>query len=83
MPMPKFPPTVDMPGALAIGEPFTIENFYPTVVIQCQCEAKRVLVLIGTSNVVTCPACQGRYLIADEMAVNVGALSPEHAGIVQ
>jgi hypothetical protein len=76
-------PAVDLRGALPVGEPFKILNFWPTVVIQCQCDKKSVLVLIGTDNVVTCPACQGRYVIADQMAVSVGALAKEGAEVLQ
>lgn len=75
--MPKFPPTVDLRGAIDVGDPFKIVNFYPTVVIQCQCEQKTVLVLIGTDNIVSCPACKDRFVIADQMAVSVGALAKE------
>lgn len=81
--MPKFPPSVPIAGALTIGDPFTIVNFYPTVIIQCQCEKHPVLVLIGTNNVVSCPACQHRYLITDEMQVGVGAMRPEASQVIQ
>lgn len=78
MTMPAFPPSVPI-----LGKPFEIVAHYPTVVIQCQCEKKATLVLIGTQNVVTCPACQHRYLIVDEMQVKVGAMRPAMAELVQ
>lgn len=74
MPMPPFPPTLDVP---LVGAPFTIVNFYPTVIVQCQCESKPILVLIGTANVVTCPACKYRFVIADRMKVQIGAMLPD------
>lgn len=76
--MPKFPPTAPaLAGALSIGEPMQIVNHWPTVVVQCQCESKAILVLIGSQNVVTCPSCRNRYLITDQMEVGVGAMRPE------
>lgn len=76
--MPKFPPTAPaLAGALSIGEPFQIVNHWPTVIVQCQCDKKPVLVLIGPHNIVTCPACRNRYVITDDMQVGVGAMRPE------
>lgn len=79
MPIP-FPPP--LAGALDVGAPFTIVNYWPTVVIQCHCEKHTVLVLIGTNNVVTCPACAHRYVITDDMQVGVGAMLPEATPLV-
>jgi hypothetical protein len=81
--MPKFPPTIQIGSALSIGEPFKIMTHYPTVVIQCQCEAKTVLSLVFAQTVQTCPACRMRYLITDQMEVGVGAMRPEGSEVVQ
>jgi len=69
-------------GLPIVGQAFAIKAHWPTVVIQCSCEAETILVLMGTGNVVPCPACHRAFAIVDEMKVGVGqaiqrgALSP-------
>lgn len=82
--MPKFPPTVpSLAGALAIGDPFKIMTHYPTVVIQCQCDAKTIISLVFAQVAHACPACKMRYVITDEIQVGVGAIRPEGSEVVQ
>ncbi len=80
MGMPKFPPTVPIGQALPVGDPFKLVNHYPTVVVQCQCEKKAILILIGSHNIVTCPACRNQYVLGD-MVVDVSAMRPKSRDI--
>jgi hypothetical protein len=66
-----------------LGEPFKIMAHFPTVVVQCQCEAKTIICLVHAQVVHTCPACKHRYMIVDEMKVAVGAMRPEVAELGQ
>lgn len=59
-----------------LGEPFKIMTHWPTVVVQCQCDAKTILPLIGVQHIATCPACQHRFVIMTDMKVQIGAMRP-------
>lgn len=59
-------------GVPILGQTFKILVNYPTVIIQCQCDAKTVLPLIGVQNVSRCPACQNAYMIAGDKGQEVG-----------
>lgn len=60
-----------------LGQPFKIMSHFPTVVVQCQCEAKTILCLFGVQVPQVCAACRNSYMIMDQMAVKVGAMRPE------
>lgn len=60
-----------------VGQPLKIAAHYPTVVVECQCEAKCIVVLIGTNTPNACPACRQTFVILDEMQVRVGVMRTE------
>ncbi len=79
---PHLPP--ELARAHVLGKPFEIlGHVRPTVIVQCQCDAKTVLVLNGVQSIGTCPACLVRFLITKDAAIEVGAMRPELSGIVQ
>lgn len=55
-----------------VGDSFTIVTGYSTVVIQCQCEAKTVLVLQGKHEITQCPNCRKGFAIASAGKLEVG-----------
>lgn len=57
---------------MLVGQSFTIVTAYSTAIIQCQCEAKTVLVLQGKDEVFTCARCQRGYAIAKAGTLEVG-----------
>lgn len=57
-----------------VGQPFTIVTAYSTAVIQCQCEAKAVLVLAGLNRPAVCPACRKVFAIASSGTVEIGQI---------
>lgn len=48
---------LEFPPVPTIGERVKLLQHYHTFVVQCQCEAKTVLVIIGNGQGVACPAC--------------------------
>lgn len=64
------------PNVPIIGEPFKILAHYPTVVVQCSCEAKSVLVIVAAGNAVQCSACQQCVGIGHVGSVQVGVVTP-------
>lgn len=51
-------PIVQFPKHLPIiGQLFTLKNFFVTVQIQCNCEAKEPVLLVG-NGLSQCPACK-------------------------
>ncbi len=83
MPMPPFPPTIPIAGALKIGEAFKIKTHYPTVILECQCPAKTVLAIVYANVPQACPACRNRYMITDQIAVGVVAMRPDGSELIQ
>lgn len=59
-------------GLPILGQTFKIMVNYPTVVIQCQCDAKAILVLIGVQHASPCPACGNAYMIGEDKGQQVG-----------
>jgi hypothetical protein len=57
---------------MLIGQPFKILVAFSTAIVQCQCEAKTVLVLPGKNRVTTCHACGKAFAIADSGVINIG-----------
>lgn len=49
-------------GVPIVGQPCTLKSWVPTVMVQCNCDEKAPILLIGQS-IVACPACQRRYQI--------------------
>lgn len=75
-----FKPPANIP---IIGQPFTVKNGFATVVIQCGCEAKEPVLLIG-GNPGTCKACRRSFVCtgatfnaqSGQMQVQVGLIQP-------
>lgn len=61
----------DRPEML-VGDSFKVVTGYSTAVIQCQCEAKTILVLHGKDKVSTCPNCKKGFAIAAAGKLEVG-----------
>ncbi len=59
-----------------IGESFKVVTGFATAVIQCQCEAKTVLVLHGTAQMEICPRCHRAFAIAKSGTLVVGEVVP-------
>jgi uncharacterized ParB-like nuclease family protein len=58
-----------------IGEkPFRILKSYATVVIECQCEGKNIMVLVGKRQAATCGLCGQTYAIGEVGPVEIGIL---------
>lgn len=57
-----------------LGQPFTIVTAYSMAVIQCQCEAKPVLVLAGLNKPTICPACRKVFAIAMSGQIQIGEI---------
>lgn len=68
--MPLQFPTSDVP---IVGTPFKVLQHYHTFVVQCQCDAKTVSVIIGDGAGVACPGCGGvPHAKLEGMRVGVG-----------
>lgn len=57
---------------MLVGDSFRVVTGFSTVVIQCQCEAKTVLVLQGKDNPCVCPNCRKAFAIAQAGKLEVG-----------
>jgi hypothetical protein len=75
MAMPPFPPTVPL-----VGQPLKILVAYSTAIIECQCEAKTVLLLPGKHRVAACPACGKMFAISASGLITVGEVLGEPEG---
>lgn len=60
-------------SAPILGQSFTIVGHYATVLIQCACEAKSPLIIVGNSRA-TCAACGERFAIGDQGSATVGVV---------
>lgn len=67
-----FPP----PSVPIIGERFKVLAHYPTVVIQCGCEAKTVMVIVEQGSAVQCKACSQCVGIMEAGKTKVGLVVP-------
>ena len=72
------------PNIPIVGEPFTFQSWFPTVLVRCNCEAQSALLIIGGA-IVVCPACRrqvavGRILfdvVAGSLEVSLRHAAPE------
>jgi hypothetical protein len=72
---PKFPQAVPI-----VGQPLKVLVAYASAVIECQCDAKTVMVLACTGRVSTCPGCGKMYAIAQAGDMQIGEVrSQTHA----
>ncbi len=62
---------------MLVGQPFKILVAYSTAIIQCQCEAKAVLVLPGKMRVTSCPSCGKQFAIAETGAIQIGQVTSD------
>lgn len=60
---------------MLVGQPMKILVAYSTAVIECQCEAKSVLVLQGMGRPTPCPACKKLFVIAESGLVKIGQMT--------
>lgn len=67
MAMPPFPPTVPI-----LGQPLRVIIAFSTAIIECQCEAKSVIMLSGKGRISQCQACGKQFAIADSGALQIG-----------
>lgn len=81
----KHPPIMMAGSPIPIvGQAATLKEFCPTVLIQCNCEAKAPVLIVGAKAVKACQACKRRYTItaihwdarAGTLALEIG-LVPE------
>lgn len=81
-------PPIPFPSNVPIvGQAAVVKAGYPTALIQCQCEAREPLVLIGNAPN-TCPACQRSFIIAGfafsaapaQSEIRIGLLPPPALG---
>lgn len=63
-----------------LGQPFTIVSAYSTAVIQCQCEAKPILILTGLNKPTLCPGCRKVFAIAMSGQIQIGEIVMPTAG---
>jgi hypothetical protein len=65
-----------------VGQSFHIVTAYTTAILQCQCEAKSILLLQGKDRVSTCPGCGKSFAIAKASAMEIGqVLVPAEEGV--
>ena len=65
---------MDLNSLPIVGQPFAILRGYTTAIIQCQCERKGLVVLIGLNNAAACPDCGNVYAIASTGTMTIGHL---------
>lgn len=61
-------PPIQFPGGSAIpivGQPVTVKGFVPTVMLQCNCDAKEPMLAVGVGGLCRCPACQRTFRLQD------------------
>lgn len=67
-----------------LGQSFKVLAAYSTAVIECQCEAKTVIVLHGAGRVQRCKACNTPFGIAKSGTLSIGeAVSADASALVQ
>lgn len=66
-----------------VGQSFQIVTAFSTAIIQCQCEAKSVLVLQGRNRVSACPVCGKQFAIAKSSDLQIGEVVPDLSQAVQ
>ena len=67
-------PAIPFPaGVPIIGQPFTLKNFFVTVQIVCNCEAKEPVLLVGNS-ISQCPGCRRAFQMQEIQANPGGGL---------
>ena len=54
----KLPPASDIP---IVGQPFTIRDWYPTLLLVCHCKAQAPVIVSRSAG--QCPGCHKRYSI--------------------
>jgi hypothetical protein len=65
-----------------VGQSFQIVTAFTTAILQCQCEAKTILLLQGKDRPATCPACQKSFAIAQVSSMQIGqVLLPVEEGV--
>ena len=71
-------PFTPKPSAIPIvGQPFHLKGFFATVMLQCNCEAREPVMLIGTGPG-SCKSC-GRTFLIGSVSYNVN--DPQNAQI--
>lgn len=72
-------------GLPIIGQPFTIKNWFPTVLLVCNCEGKEP-VMVPRGGAAQCPACKKIYSIQQvamtpdgNVNFGIGVMTPEDA----
>jgi hypothetical protein len=61
--IPFSPPTSAIP---ILGQAFKLKGVLPQVLVQCACEAKEPVLLLGMGAQGTCPSC-GRLFVLEEV----------------
>lgn len=57
------------PTVPIIGQPFTFRHWWPTVLLNCNCDEKHALLIQDIGLPVTCPACK-RSVMIQGMAID-------------
>ncbi len=60
---PSRPTAIPSDGIPIIGQPFQVKGGFPTVQIQCSCDAREPILLIGNGHS-QCPHCHRAFTIA-------------------
>jgi hypothetical protein len=70
-----------------VGQAFTLKSGYATALIQCGCEAREPLLLVGQFPT-QCPACRRGFVLTaftvsqGQVQVQIGLVSTEARGVV-
>ncbi len=59
-PVIPFPPANAVP---LVGQPFALKGFFPTAVIQCNCEPNGEIITLVANGATGCPRCKKVYTI--------------------
>ncbi len=57
-----------------VGAAFEILTSYPTIIVRCACEAKGIVVLVGSGSSGPCPTCGKVFGVGKVGASEVGVV---------
>lgn len=77
-------PGVHEQGIPIIGQPFELKNWFLTTLLQCNCEAKAPVLLVGAIGAkAACPACKKIFVLQGfsgeppaKLTINIGLALP-------
>ena len=66
-----------------VGQSFKVIGTYSTAIVQCQCDAKALLVMTGKMQPCACRACGRAYVIADSGQITIGEFTAPSNALTQ